>query len=181
MSATGPPSGPDPYEHLFAHIPQMDPDKEREMRRNMGNARRRNEAAKAAARDSNSSALVHLQPADAPTVSDVEVIAAISRATGKTVKETADELEAERRFGFSVYRLNGDDLHALAAVRDLIALHKQAAESSPTSFGPAALDTGQGRGRPADWKVSAERMQEVIREVRRAHAARLVVTTSGTT
>ena len=179
-AATGPLSGSDPHEHLFAHIPEMDPHKEREMRQHMQNARRRNEASAAAARDSSSSAFVHLQPAGAPIVSDVEVITAISRATGKTVKETVAALESERRLGFSVYRLDEDDLHAVAAVRDLIALHKQAAESAPARFGPAALGTGQSRGRPADWKESAERVLEVIQEVRSAHAARLVVATSGT-
>ena len=141
------------------------------MRQDLQNARRRNEAKTAAARDSSSSAFVHLQPVGAPIVSDVEVINAISRATGKTVKETAAALESERRFDFPVYRLDEDDLHALAAVRDLIALHKQAAESAPACFGPAALETGQGRGRPADWKESAQRVLEVIQEVRRARAA----------
>ena len=144
------------------------------MRQDLQAARRRNQAKAAAAADSSASAFVHLQPVGAPIVSDVEVIKAISRATGDTVKETAAALEAERNFKFqtgSIYRLDDDDLHAVAAVRDLIALHKVAAQSAPEHFGPEALESWHGRGRPADWK-SARRVLEIIHEARRtmAHA-----------
>ena len=147
---------------------QLDPEVEREVRESV---RRGQE--KAAQRSSGRAVtFVHLQPAGAPIVSDTEVIKAISRATGNTVKETAAALEAERAVKHltgSIFKMDDDDSHAEAAVLDLAMLQKTAAEAAPERFGPEALVR---RGRPADWKEAARRVHEIIQEARREMAAR---------